>query len=289
VSRSNASRSINSSTQPKANGLRQLVMMIRTLVVASMLSLAATVPATPQELAFEAASVRANTSGDIRIRASTQGRTYTAVNMPLDRLIAIAYDLQPLMSRLSGGPSWVRSERFDITATLPANTTFRQVPVMLRALLAERFKLAVRSETRDAPAYALVMARSDGRLGPRLLRSTVNCVEEASAGRTPPPRPDGTPACQTQVDSNIQGRGQPLVTLARLLPSFVQRPVVDRTGLSGAFDFDVTVPPQSTAADSDAGGGIVTALQEQLGLKLETTQAPLEFIVIESVEPLTAR
>jgi uncharacterized protein (TIGR03435 family) len=73
-------------------------------------------------------------------------------------------------------------------------------------------------------------------------------------------------------------------TLARLLPSVTQRPVIDRTGLNGEFDIDIEIPPQSTAAGTDAGGGIFTAVTEQLGLKLEPTSAPLEFIVIESVE-----
>jgi uncharacterized protein (TIGR03435 family) len=255
--------------------------IIAALLLAGAVIAAAFVLATAQELSFEAVSVRPNTSGDLRQRSSTQGRAYTVFNMPLLRIIGTAYEVGPILSRLAGGPAWMQNERFDITATLPEGTTFREVPAMLRALLADRFSLKVRRETREAPTYALVLARSDGRLGPRLRPSTVNCAAEQKAGRQ-------HPHCQTQVDSNIQIRGQGMATLARLLPSFAQRPVVDRTGLAGEYDIDIEIPPQSTAAGTDAGGGIFTAITEQLGLRLESISAPLEFIVIESVERPTA-
>jgi uncharacterized protein (TIGR03435 family) len=252
--------------------------MQRVTMFAAAAGLAiAILPGHAQQLSFEAASIRHNTSGDLRMRASTQGRTYTATNLPLHRIIGAAFEVGPMLSRVTGGPEWIRNERFDITATLPEGTTFREVPAMLRALLANRFKLVVRTETRDAPAYALVLARSDGRLGPLLRRSAVDCAAEREARQQ-------NSACQTQVDGNILARGEPIATLARMLPSFTQRPVVDRTGLTGTFDFDVTIPPQTTAPGSDPGGGVFTALQEQLGLKLESIQAPLEFIVIETVE-----
>ncbi len=251
--------------------------VVAAIILAASVIAAAVVLVTAQPLAFEAVSVRPNTSGDLRQRSSTQGRTYTVVNTPLLRLIGSAYEVGPMLSRITGGPAWVQNERFDITATLPEGTTFREVPAMLRALLADRFTLKVRRETRDAPAYALVLARSDGRLGPKLRRSTIDCVAEQKAGRQ-------HPHCQTQVDSNIQTRGQGMATLARLLPSCAQRPVVDRTGLTGEYDVDIEIPQQTNAAGTDTGGGIFTAITEQLGLKLESISAPLEFIVIESVE-----
>lgn len=234
-------------------------------------------PVRAQQPAFETASVRLNTSGALQQRSTTQGRAHSMTNMPLHRIIGTAYEVGPMLWRISGTPDWVQQERFDITATLPEGTTFRDVPAMLRALLAERFNLVVRRETRDAPAYALVLARGDGRLGPRLVRTTIDCAAEQKAGRQ-------NPHCQTQVDSSIQLRGQAVSTLTRFLPPFAQRPVIDRTGLSGLFDIDLTIPEQSNQAGTDAGGGIFTALQEQLGLKLEPTQAPLEFIVVERVE-----
>jgi uncharacterized protein (TIGR03435 family) len=211
--------------------------------------------------------VRLNTSGDSRISGGTRGRTYTATNMPLRMIIANAYGIQ-LEGRLEGGPGWDNTER-DITATLPANASVREVPLMLQALLAERFQLVVRTEVRQAPGYALVLARADGR-------------------PVPQSQPGEDPVCQTQVDDAIRGRGQPLSSLARMLPVFAKQPVVDRTGITGGFDFVLAIPPQTTAVGTDAGGGVFTALQEQFGLKLESTQLPINVVTIESIEHPTA-
>jgi uncharacterized protein (TIGR03435 family) len=242
-----------------------------------------------QSATFDAASVKPNMSGDTRMRAGTTGRTYTATNMPLRRIILAAYELQPLDFRLVGGPAWIGSDRFDIVATIPDGSSPRQVPAMLRSLLAERFKLIVHTETREAPMYALVLARSDGRLGPQLIRAAVDCDAEAAAGRVvSQPKPGEPLICESEVGSGILGRGKPLSWLARMLPSFVERPVVDRTGLTGGFNFDLQVAPQNSATGPEPGGGIFTALNEQLGLKLESIRGPLEFVVIDSVDAPTA-
>ena len=238
---------------------------------------------------FDVASVIRNTSGDSRQRSTVQGGTYSAVNLPLQRILGAAFEVGPMLWRITGAPEWVQTERYDITAKLPEGTTGRDVPAMLRALLADRFKLASRRETRDAPAFALVLDRTDGRLGPRLKQAAIDCAAERAAGRPlPPPAADGTQPCQTQVDDNITGRGQPISSLVRLLPAFTERPVIDRTGLAGGFDFDVEIPPPTTAIAGDPGGGIFTALREQLGLKLEPIRAPIEFVVVEHIERPTA-
>src|SRR5262249_25459136 len=129
----------------------------------------------PAPPAFEAVSVRANTSGQTRMSAGVRGRTYTAVNTPLRPIIAAAYDLSLQSFRLIGGPAWIGADRFDITATLPDGAGRRELPMMLRALLAERFKLVAYAETREAPIYALVVARADGRLGTGLRKADVDC------------------------------------------------------------------------------------------------------------------
>ena len=120
---------------------------------------------------FEAASVKPNTSGDLRIRGGTRGRTYNAVNLPLRRIIATAYGLQLEDFRLVGDQPLL-TDRFDITATLPEQASPRDVPAMLRTLLAERFKLSVHTETREAPVLAMTLARRDGRPGPQLFGRT---------------------------------------------------------------------------------------------------------------------
>jgi len=245
-----------------------------------------------QGAGFEAVSIKSNTSGDQRMSIGTRGRTYGATNAPLRPVIAEAFDLSFEQDRLVGGPGWLVSDRFDIRATIPegAGNQWRQ---MLQTMLAERFHLAVHRETRDAPMFALVLARSDGRLGPRLRKASTDCAALRAAG-TPIPTPAAgeEPVCSSQVDDAIRGRGQRIATLARMLTQFAGREVVDRTGLPGGYDFDVKLPDDSggrrpgapglPAADA-AAGGIFTVIQDELGLKLESTR-PAEFVVIDRVD-----
>jgi len=244
-------------------------------LVTTLIALAQT-PATPT---FEAASVRTNTSGEARLSAGVRGRTYSAVNMALRPIIAAAYDLSLQTFRLLGGPAWIGADRFDITGTLPEGAGRRELPMMLRALLADRFKLVVHTETREAPIYTLVVARADGRLGTGLHKADVDC-DAAPADRE---------RCQSQISDKIVGRGQSLSSLARMLSLFVGRLVVDQTGVTGGFDFELQFPelsvgPRGGGPADDAGGSVFTALQEQLGLKLTSTKGPVEFVVIDSVE-----
>jgi uncharacterized protein (TIGR03435 family) len=235
---------------------------------------------------FEAASVKASPSGQTRMSNGLRGRTYTAVNMPLRPIILSAYEINAQAFRLVGGPSWVGAatppflgDRFDITATLPDGTSSRDLPAMLRALLAERFKLAVHMETRETPMYALVVARADGRLGPRLRPATVDC----NAANIP------RDMCRLEVSDKILGRGRPIKSLADVLAMFAGRAVVDRTGLAGVYDFELEAPeisggPAAAGPGADRGGDFFTVLPEQLGLKLTSIKSPLEFVVIDSVE-----
>jgi uncharacterized protein (TIGR03435 family) len=236
-----------------------------------------------QDVAFEAASVKPNTSGDLRMRGGTRGRVYDAVNMPLRRIVATAYDLHLEGFRLVGNQALL-AERFDITATIPESASPRQVPAMLRALLTERFKLAVHTETRDVAVLALTVARRDGRLGPKLRQAAADCAAAEATGRVIPTPEPGQPAmCESEISDGIRGRGQPLSALARMLTMFMQRRVLDRTGLTGGFDFDLQFDGAS-GPGLDVSNALVTALDDQLGLKLQSTRAPVEFVVIDSIE-----
>lgn len=248
-------------------------------------------PALGEAVTFDTASVRANTSGGQGRGAGTKGRTYTATNQTVRLFIAVAYGIAgPQSFRLVGGPSWIEGDRFDVVATLPEGSTVRQVPSMLRALLADRFKLVVHTEIRDAPMFALVIARGDGRLGRQLRKASTDCEAEEAAGKViPPPKPGERGLCDAEIGGTVLGRGQRLTSLARMLGGIAGRPVVDRTGLTGAFDFDLALPDLRTGPDSagpggDAGGGVFTALQEQLGLKLESIRGSLEVVVIDRIE-----
>lgn len=253
-----------------------------------------------QTVAFETVSVRTNTTGDVRMSITVRGRTYSATNSPLRPVVAEAFDLSLQQSRLVGGPSWVGNappwpgaDRFDILATIPEGGEPR-LRQMLQTMLADRFRLAVHRETRESPMFALVLARQDGRLGSRLRKASIDCEALRAAGQTPPrAATDQEPPCSSQIDEAIRGRGQRMAVLARMLIPFAGREVVDRTGLTGGYDFDLRLPQENAGRPPGAGGGadpnepaggIFTVLQDELGLKLESIRGPLEFVIIDSIE-----
>ncbi|MGH9148645.1 MAG: TIGR03435 family protein, partial [Vicinamibacterales bacterium] len=200
---------------------------------------------------FEVASVKPNKSGEPFVRIGNQpGGRFTATNVPLRLLIRNAYQIQDF--QLIGAPDWVSSDRFDIVAKAegdvpPAAPGGPPGPIqfMLRALLAERFNLKTHSERRELPIYALILARSDGKLGAQLRPAAVDCaaVQAGRRGGPPPapPQPGERLPCGIRIGpGQLTGGSMPMSQLATLLAPFVQRVVVDRTGLTGNFDFDLT-------------------------------------------------
>jgi uncharacterized protein (TIGR03435 family) len=258
-------------------------------------------PSTPP--AFDVASIRRNIAGGVP-RMRVEGGRLVASNTSLLELIRDAYRLQSF--QVVGGPDWMRaapgpnraapaSQRpgevtFDIIANIPPDTPPTQVPSMVRTLLAQRFGLVAHTEMRDMPVYVLTFARDDRRLGPQLTRSSQQCQVEIEGGplRAPVTRvgDDGRPVCgMTMGPARIRGGGLTLAFLANALTGFVQRMVVDRTGLEGPFDFDLTYAPAARGggpAPPDDRPSIFTAVQEQLGLKLDAATAPVEVLVIDS-------
>lgn len=200
---------------------------------------------------------------------------FSAVNMSLGFLIRHAY-LVPSQFQLVGAPEWVESAQFDISARTDPRPSPEQQRKLLQALLADRFKLSVHTETRQLPIYALVMATSDGRLGPQLRRSPPDRVCTASPGDCRMRFSAGRHTVEME-----NGRIQYLIVN---LPS-LDRLVVDHTGLSGKFDWELAWESDPTATTT--GPSIFSALQEQLGLKLESTQASVEVLVIDHVEQPT--
>jgi uncharacterized protein (TIGR03435 family) len=260
--------------------------------------------------AFEVTSVKPNTSGDGRARGigSPPGGRFMMTDVPLRAIIRFAYDIQN--SQLSGGPSWLDSEFYDIAAKAASEQVNAngQVPpdtmrTMVRALLVDRFKLSAHRETRELPIYALVVARSDRRLGPQLRPSAVDCDAFAQRGERPPlPPAGGAPACGGQLGAgHLALNGFTMSRLAVNLSTWVDRPVSDRTGLSGGFNFtlewSLDQRPQYDAIGGPArpveipvdrtGPSIFTAVEEQLGLKLESTKGPVDVLVIDHVEKPT--
>jgi uncharacterized protein (TIGR03435 family) len=223
----------------------------------------------------------------------------------LPELMTLAYAQGPTLYRfqITGGPDWLDRERFDITATLDRSLVATPNPSllqdMLKALLTERFKLAVRQETKEAPIYALTLASRDGQLGPKLRRAAYPCPEPGA----PPPPPDSEliKNCSSRIGyGTLTGRGMPIEQLALSMANFygVGRIVVDRTGLTGRFDMDMEwapltqfrqpgnldPPPDFADRAVNTLPTLFVALREQLGLALEPDRGPVRSIVIERAE-----
>lgn len=263
--------------------------------VAAAQSAAPTAPAP----VFEVASIKANTSGDGRAMMMPQpGGRLNMVNVPLRLMIRNAYRVQDF--QIVGGPDWLNTARFDVVAKAEGgNPSPEQLQQMMRSLLAERFKLVVRSETREMPIYALVPARADGKPGAQLRKSDADCSQAPQA----PPQPGQLPRCNIMVGfGSLRARGSTLDAFAANLSTFAGRIVVDRTSIAGGYDIDLTWTPdqiprpagggdqpvQVNGATIDPNGpSLFTALQEQLGLKLDSTKGPVDVLVIDRAEKPT--
>ncbi|MGH9237726.1 MAG: TIGR03435 family protein [Vicinamibacterales bacterium] len=241
--------------------------------------------------AFEVASVRANTGRNWAYSMTwLPGGRFRATNMTPRRLIDLAYDLRT-EKQLMGAPGWITSERFDIEA-IPAVPVARpQQRLMLQRLLRDRFGLVVRPQSVDVPVYALVRTRPEAPL-PRTIRElTVSCTTvqldpAVLTGRGEPPA--GDPRCRgvglDRDGGRIVGAGGQMRSLIVLLSSLVDRRVVDRTGLTGRYDFELTWSPDPGAGSGAlANAAIFTAIQD-LGLKLQPALNPEQGYVIERIQ-----
>ena len=251
---------------------------------------------------FEAASIKGNKSAQQNQNLgllTLPGGLWRATNITLRPLIASTYFHTFTKARfVLGGPSWIDSEHFDIEARAEGNPGMEQKRLMIQSLLESRFKLIVHHETRQLPVFALVLSKP-GEIGPQLVphSNDAKCTDPA-AGPPPPPGPgEQTPAfCGGFFMSarpgtlRESGNNVSMDMFAAMLIQSVDRPVLDRTGLSGAFDLTLDFAPvagpgsQSGASDPSAPPSIFTAVQEQLGLKLESTTGPVDVLVIDHVE-----
>ena len=306
---------------------------------------AASVSAQPPQ--FEVASVKASPPFDAQKVMSGQQRLGMRMDasrvdidgMPLPEIINIAFRVK---SYQVTAPSWLgtglNAQRFDIHATLPASAAKEQVPEMLQALLADRFKLTYHREKKDDPVFALIVGKS----GPKLVESAPDPPEEAPKGGTPPSAPaasgllgrGGTPAVQIsgnpQTGMTVKGAATgtmrmsmspegtmhleadkvSMAALAETLTRFLDRPVVDQTGLNGNYKMvldlaredlmtaaraaGVAIPPGALGAGpgatggapaaSDPSGGSIFRSVEQLGLKLDPRKTPIDHLVIDHLE-----
>jgi uncharacterized protein (TIGR03435 family) len=227
------------------------------------------------------------------------GGRLVAANIPLRPLVSLAYNLALSQGRgaIIGAPDWFESDRYNIEAKAEGNPPREQMLLMLQSLLAQRFKLVVHHETRQAPTYVLVLSKA-GRTGPQLTVHDTECVEPAPG--QPPPSPNGAGLCgfwsrrgRSAGTVDLVGEKVTIDMLAERLSQNVGRTVINRTGLSGDFDFNcefaaVEEPTSQSGVDASADSSlpstIFTALQEQLGLKLESHNGAVDVLVIDHVE-----
>ena len=272
------------------------------VAVGAVCLMAATATPVAQQAApaFEVARIKPRTGErPLTVGAVSPDRFYRP-DITLKALVQFAYDLWDF--QVDGGPEWVRSDRWSIEAKATGPQRPAAMRLMVRRLLAERFGLQTHLESRELPTYELLMARRDGRLGPNLKAATVDCrpflTGERPRDESPREDASGFPRCSTGGRS-VAGaftprlNGQPISALARLLEPIVRRRVIDRTGLQGIFDVELTVSLEVAGLTSPPPGAqineapsVFTALQEQLGLRLEAARGPVDVLVIDlAVQP----
>jgi uncharacterized protein (TIGR03435 family) len=248
---------------------------------------------------FEVTSVKKNLSqgASSNISSSIPDR-FVATNTPLRFLILNAYEL--LDHQLVGAPDWIWNTSYDVVGTYPGGRQppAHEIHLMLQQLLADRFGLKVHHEQRELPAYELVVARKDGRLGQHIHKSDMNCATwiadgrpKTTAGLPSPVSPSGErPVCATIATRKwLTGGARTMQDLATSLQSMLGRPVVDNTGLTGSYDIDLQWASMDLLADETAttssseGASLFTALQEQLGLKLVSRKDKFDVLVVDQI------
>ena len=269
-------------------------------------------PIDPQ-MRFEVVSLKPfDVSGGALARSNTTPGRFNFAGLPLRLLVG--QGLRAPLDRIFGWPDWIDTERYTVAAKMPDGAPQAALFVMIENLLKDRFKLVTHRETRELPVYNLVLSRSDRRLGPAFKESSAECQAELTArldaARRGAPMPTTPPAdadCgRVQLGlGTVSMKGTQMVPLANFLVQIVGRPVIDRTGLSSFYDLTLKWAPDAGGnpapfglpagvlpqapqppADPDAPT-IFTAVQEQLGLKLEAGRGPVEVVVIDRLEKPT--
>jgi uncharacterized protein (TIGR03435 family) len=252
---------------PRASGTPLAVGALGLLGCVIAVALAPRVIAFAQTPSFEVASIKA---GDADARGSSFGTDsdkLTMRNVTLKDCIQWAYGLKDYQV---SGPNWIESQRYVILAKAPAVVPEPQIKVMLQGLLADRFKLTVHRETKERAVYQIVVAKN----GPKL---------DADAS------PGAFPRFTLNGAGHLRGQTASITGLAEQLSKWLDKPVLDRSGLSQTYDFKLTWIPgdgerlRGAAGDTD-GPSIFAAMEEQLGLRLEAAKGPVEFLVIDHVE-----
>ena len=266
--------------------MRNAVIAVVLLLSAVRPSAQAPAPRPIEEARFDVVSIRPLSAGS-NIAGYRPDQTRFQGYLDVIELLNMAYQIQP--HRIVDEPEWARSERFEIGATISAPRQPGDLAFMLRHLLEERFALKVHRERRPMPVYVLVTSRSDGRLGPKLQRVERDCAAEANRRKC---------GMAYRVGGYVV-EGRQWTDVVRMLELVSGRPVLDKTGLSGQFDLTLEWNPginrvpeglssAPTLAELEARPILFTAVQEQLGLKLEASTEPVDVLVVDAIQRPTA-
>ena len=250
-------------------------MVLRSFLVSVVLG--ATLSAQAPRPAFEVASVkkRDQPASIPPTKTPPLSPVFYSPNATVASLILFAYNLRDF--ELVGGPEWMRRDQFEVNARAAAEVSDDQKRLMVQSLLEDRFTLVVRKERQDMRYSELVLARSDGRVGPKLT---------ACGNPEAPPTPVRIPRGGMVMGARCAAISQ----IARLAAGMLRMPVVDRTGLTGMWGYELVYLDPGTWGSAEPEPQLTafpTALQEQLGLKLEAVRGPVDVLVVESVEQPT--
>jgi uncharacterized protein (TIGR03435 family) len=259
----------------------------------------AVVPQAPDsQVVFEVATVKHGRPGDYSAAGSggpgtRDPTTYSVENYPMSSLLGIAYGIS---SYQLSGPSWLDDERFTVTAKVAEGASKEQLALMMRNLLIERFKLAAHFEKRENAGYRLVVAKG----GPKLVASSGDPNQNDDPEKPPAPfkwtvdkegYPDLPPGRQYAMAMGY-GRArwrfadESMEHFSEMLASQIRQPILNATGLTGKYDFVVfwSTAAMRPNAPADSGPSIFVAIQEQLGLKLESKKIPVDTVVVDHIE-----
>jgi uncharacterized protein (TIGR03435 family) len=256
-----------------------------------LLATVAAITLAGQEPRFDAVSIKRHVGDTFNGAMATSPGRYRATNVTLIQIIGLGWDVpMGIAFGIKGLPPWATQESYDVEIVWPPGTPPDQMRQMGRAMFAERFSLSAHYEEIDDPSYALTIARPDGRLGPQLKRSTIDCdaVEaERRAGNPPKDLPNGSGPCAMKMSGDgIVSGGISMTTLAPNLTGPAGRQVVDRTGLDGRWEFVLHFSREERDPNAPLGlyPSLFSALQEQLGLKLVPFVGKNKLLVIDHVE-----
>ncbi len=239
---------------------------------------------TAPQLQYDVTSIKPHSSADNGMRISNTPDGFSCLNIDLRTLISNAFDIR--RDLISGGPGWVDSAHFDVDAKVAGQDleaykklTYPQRRALLQAMLADRFHLKLHHETKTLPLYNLVVAKGGFLLKPLPpFTPPPDAAKDSEAARRP--------GMMTMGPGMLKAQGVGIDALANHLASVLEHTVVDKTGITGDFDIDLKWRPDDAGppAEGDSGVSLFTAVQEQLGLKLESAKGPVEVLVVDHAE-----